>query len=137
MIRLCLLLICLLSAAVSAKEKVLYCLDEQGTGYKKQETTYSQTAFTPQRFTVKLDGTSFLNIGGSQYVLGGEYDCSQGKAEKDLDVIKCHHTWETSSNTFTINTASGRYVRTTVTAFGYLTNDTDTDGIFYGTCQDF
>ena len=125
------------SSLAGAEDGVLFCLDELGTGINKVEDGYEVFGFKPMRFTVKLNGTTSMEMSQTQDVVGGEFFCSQGKNTTGTYPITCHHSADYDTSTFTIDTASGRYVRTQVTAFGYVANKTDSDVLYVGTCQSF
>ena len=125
------------SSLTSAEDGVLFCVDKLGTGVDKVERGYEVFQFNPLRFTVKLNGTSSMEMSETDGLVGGRFICSRGKDTQETYPIKCRHSLDYVMSTFTIDPSSGRYVRTQVGSYGYVTNQTDSDVLYVGKCQRF
>ena len=57
--------------SVGAEEKVLYCVEEDVTGFLRNEEGWKRTAFNPERFKIRLMDESF----SAATIDGFEYTC--------------------------------------------------------------
>lgn len=141
MIRLCLLLICLVPLSVSARERVLYCVDELGAGFKANDDgTYRVANFKPERFTIKL-GEMWETFSVDDEV----FDCHDWGNFKNKEhegayhiLMVCKNQDLSSSETFNFEVISMRYTRTLVSVHGFANPSAKNDDVmFAGTCEEF
>ena len=137
MIRLCLLLICLLSAAVSAKDKVLYCVEDRATGHMFSDDDWNTASFKLNRFTVKVLETQ--TFADQEYL----YDILVDKRN-----YSCRRPWRDSvvcidnsfghANAFIFNRVSNRFTSVYASVFGYTNGDDgDSEVLSAGRCEEF
>ena len=64
-----------------AEEIVIYCTEQESTGYHTSSKPYKSSDFYPDRFTAKVDFQNYkLNVDGSNYKIIGE------GGEKDMHI---------------------------------------------------
>jgi len=140
-IRLCLLLFCLLPCAVSAKERVLYCVDELGAGFNAEDDgSYSVGEFKPERFTMKL-GERWETFTVDDEVFGcHDWGLFENKKQEGAShiLMVCKNLDPSSSKTFNFEVISMRYTRTLVSVHGFSNPSANNDDVmFAGRCEEF
>lgn len=133
MIRLCLLLICLFSPFALAEEKVLYCVDELGTGFHQTDDGYKSAGFKPERFTAKLNGYTQVELSNTDH----PYQCFLVGFVGEGNPMVCKSQRGSITDSFTLDIESYRYSRTALSYGAFPTNAGDTEIIYIGRCEEF
>jgi len=112
-------------------ETVLYCQSELATGFINEDGVWKEGSFSRKRFTVKFNDDFSLLEGVSFHPM----ECSIQYNHKP-NTISCVHSRGTYQ-TFMYNKIKKRFLYSEISIAGYVNNNTDTEVLYAGTCQNF
>ena len=123
-------------------ENVYYCASELGTGIIKDEKTgkWKEIGFNKERYTIKFNDDYAYLDGVDKFT----WSCFEpyARSTRQSPILKnrivCYQKFNIGQ-VFTFDKQTHRFLYMQGSVFGYLDNekDSDSNGIFAGTCQKF
>lgn len=121
----------MLFAQTAIANDVLYCTSELATGIVKKKGSWVESSFKPERFTIKFaDDFSSVN---HPHLDGTVMDCKV-LYPPFPELINCS---DRVGGVLNFNKENTRFVYFAGSLFGYLSDLSDTNTLYAGTCEKF